>query len=197
MHVYQFGMKLPLNFVATIARKRLALLTASSGVIVARAACLAAAALLLSALPIAAAVDAWQWILGPYGQTSCFGIDPRASDDRDSFDDLLGYRSYINMGVYHEQGKDGWTGQTGMYSKDIRTPLPTTPGSSKTWRLYYWNTPASRNIGYILTSRITFALMARETPLESIHFTLTLVGYSCITHWNPPSDHPSWGYRSR
>ncbi len=88
------------------AERGLALLPASSGVIIAKVACFAAAALLLSALPIAAAVDAWQWILGPYGQTSCFGIDPRASDDRDSFDDLLGYRSYINMGVYHQQEKD-------------------------------------------------------------------------------------------
>ena len=44
-------------------------------------------------------------------------------------------------GAYKVSGQDGWDGDTGFWSSDIRAPL--LPGQVKTWMLYIWAPPGA------------------------------------------------------
>ena len=130
----------------------------------------------------------WQWSFGPYGDELFIGTKFNTSDDGDPYDLLLGSSTYIYCGVYHEQGVDGWTGSNGFYSQDMRAALGTTPGSSKTWRIYYWNYINSPANWIDTDFTWHFGTTGYETPSNNIEYKLTFVRLPVgITQWNPPS----------
>ena len=97
-------------------------------------------ALFLSS-PGGAADDAWQWRFGPYGGESYFGTETDASDDCDQSDSLLATSGFINIATYHQQETGNWTGPSGFYSCDLRSPLPADPGAVSYTHLTLPTTP--------------------------------------------------------
>lgn len=79
----------------------------------------------------------WRWDIGG----SYFGTILGASDGYDANDRRITAIQGRFIGVYHEQNVDGWTGTTGFYSTDLRSPLNLIPGQSKTWTFYLWTDP--------------------------------------------------------
>jgi len=62
--------------------------------------------------------------------------------------EIIGYGA---AGVYHEYGQDGWTGPTGIYVTDYRTPLAAAAGA--TWTpLYFWANPEAYTYPYMYLS---------------------------------------------
>lgn len=94
-------------------------------------------AVLLILLPHAApcAADDLYW---NFNGSRFFGTSSSASDNYDASDLLGSGTGSIHVGVYHEQGTDGWMGPTGFYRSDFRAPLGAAPGATKTWRIYLW-----------------------------------------------------------
>ena len=80
-------------------------------------------------------VSEWYWHFRPGAD---FGTASGASDDLDALDIPMDYQWSKHVGVFHEFGTGGWTGPTGFYGIDMRSPLEMLPGNSKTWRLYLW-----------------------------------------------------------
>ena len=134
----------------------------------------------------------WQWSFGPYGDELRIGTNTYASNDCDPSDYQLGSSDYIYIGVYHEQGVDGWTGSNGFYSQEMRAALGTTTGSSKTWRIYYWNNVNSPTSWTDTDFTWHFGSDAYEFPSENIEYKLTFVRMPVgMSEWNPPSSYAS------
>lgn len=106
------------------------------------------ALLLLLALttPAMSSTDYWAWsflLEGGVQTGATWGHFGASSDAVDSFDSLD--RSYLQpgpqayFGVLHRTGEDGWTGSSGFYRYDMRSPLK--PGETKTWPFYVWFDP--------------------------------------------------------
>ena len=93
-------------------------------------------------LPAHASDMDWSWRFG----TAYFGTSSSASDNADTQDTLMASPQYWYMATYHETDVDGWTGDTGFYSTDTRSPLPLVAGQSKTWRFYVWKDLSSSGI---------------------------------------------------
>lgn len=144
--------------------------------------------LLCSTLSKADDLSTWRCRFGPFGTYSYIGTSPSASDGLDSLDTQLGYSNYIYMSTYHEQGVDGWADTNGFYGSDIRSPLEMTPGSTKTWRIYYWNN--SNSPSNWTDSDLTWHFESTDTQsvLNNVKFTLTFVRLPVgMDVWNPPS----------
>lgn len=80
----------------------------------------------------------WSWQFGQ-GYFAYFGTSAGASDNADVQDVRVTGRQYWYVGTFHEPGVDGWTGDTGFYSQDVRAPLALAVGQKKTWRFYMWS----------------------------------------------------------
>ncbi len=94
-----------------------------------------------------------------------------ASNGYDSADAIIpttGNDGYV--GIWHEQGALGWTGPTGFYGYDMRTPM--NPGERQTWsRLYLWADPSYTDA----TMSLAIAANFFETPPAEWEYTLELV----------------------
>jgi hypothetical protein len=101
---------------------------------------------------------------------SYFGVDQSASDGFDVADRLIADTYPVHVAIFHEKNVDGWSGDTGFYTTDIRSPLPSVLGQSKTWRFYLWVDPGS-------TAAPLFS-WGYDTPapaFDKILYTLTYV----------------------
>lgn len=134
-------------------------------------------------LPLSARADSgtWHCVLG---QQAYIGTRPLALDGYDGNDAQGGYGSYINIGVYHDQTQEDWTGPGGFYGTDIRAPLGTAAGDSKTWRLYYWNNsdaPAEWTETFLTWYLNTGGL--QDKLVWTLTFTRLPIG---MGGWDPP-----------
>ncbi|MCE5313660.1 MAG: PEP-CTERM sorting domain-containing protein [Armatimonadota bacterium] len=86
----------------------------------------------------------WRWWFcsgfPEYG--TALGTSATASDGADSLDIALPTGRYLNCATYYEQGVDGWTGKTGFYRTDVRSPLVAQTENTKTWLFYFWGGPS-------------------------------------------------------
>ena len=130
----------------------------------------------------------WQWAFGPYGSRAYMGTVPEASDDLDELDMPLRPNPYINIAVYNEQGVDGWTGYSGFFSSDIRSPLEMIPGASKSWRMYYWNNANAPPDWTNTDLTWVFGSGGLSLPPDSIEYKLTFLRLPVgMEEWDPPS----------
>lgn len=92
---------------------------------------------LLICLPISSGADlaTWQW---NFDHETYLGTSLGASDGYDSSDRPMDSSGHMHTAIYHASGVDGWDGPTGFYAVDMRSPLETASGSTKTWRMYLW-----------------------------------------------------------
>ena len=83
-----------------------------------------------------AGTGVWSWKCIGSGQ-ALFGTAVGASDSFDPMDAPASPSSSGWMiGTHRIQGTDGWDGDTGFYSSDVRAPLLL--GETKTWLFYIW-----------------------------------------------------------
>ena len=142
----------------------------------------------MTTLPAASDSSSWQWSFGPYGGKAYVGTSPLASNNKDLLDVAMTAQPYINIATYHQEGDDGWTGPTGFYQQDMCSPLEMIPGTSKTWRLYYWNNADSPSSWLNTDLTWHYGLGVGESPPENIEYTLTFVRLPVgMEEWNPPS----------
>lgn len=111
--------------------------------------CLRLSIFILGALSSGVGADTVSWSVAFHawgGQTGTwssaeFGTGPLdSSDGYDEWDRLASPGSLVNLGTYHEEGAEGWSGPTGFYWLDVRRPCGEI-GKSKTWRFYLWADP--------------------------------------------------------
>jgi len=126
--------------------------------------------ILASGIAANASSTDWQWQI-PVFMTN-FGTAASASDGWDGLDVPAGGAWSFHVGTYHERGVDGWIGDTGFYSTDMRAPLSFAPGQSKTWRLYLWGDPSRRTSASPLEVQWGAGTWP---PPSDIQFTLTYV----------------------
>lgn len=133
----------------------------------------ALAMIVLLLLPVMGACNTsdWYW---DFNHSRFFGTSADASDDADALDVLgSGFGPY-HFGVYHEEGVDGWTGESGFYGTDLRAPLHMTPGASKSWTIYLWG-----DVDYYPPQDVTgfmwFGGPISEEACRKIEFRLTYI----------------------
>ena len=115
----------------------------------------------------------WQWLFGSLDSGgSYFGVSMAALDDFDSLDQLAQPIHYSYIATYHEKNIDGWTGDTGFYSSDFRSPMNLVPGQSKTWTFYLW----ARFLYPYSQLRMTWGFDEPPWPaFDTTEYTLTYV----------------------
>lgn len=93
--------------------------------------------------------------------------DPYAPADRALY---TGGNLCMYVAIYHNSEDEGstWTGPSGFYEMDYRSPIALIPGQSKTWTMYVWAAP-----GATATS-IPLEYLFNGSPQDELHFTLTL-----------------------
>ena len=138
----------------------------------------------LTAQPaVFASVDNWFLSVSAYwtqwGTSGTLGVHPLSSDGYDFTDFALIPSTSVNMGVYKVEGKDGWSGPTGFYTADRRSPLPLTVGAAKTWRFYVWADPKLNPLAETMT--LGLSLWSDNFPIgerpigDQIKFQITLI----------------------
>lgn len=93
------------------------------------------------ATPALASYNDWQWQIG----TATFGVSDSSSDGFDANDQMVTANPYWYVATYKQYGDSGWTGSSGFYSTDMRSPVPLVLGQSKSWQFYFW---ADQNCPY-------------------------------------------------
>lgn len=132
---------------------------------------------ILACLPTAnyASLDDWGWGFGAGsvfqtgGTVAATQVNPSATDGYDSFDLPIVAGRNVYVGTYHVNGQDGWLGPTGFYRVDSRAPVALVPGSSKTWRVYFWADTTLPDAPYI-----GLGWIHGSTPPTELDFALTL-----------------------
>ncbi|MCE5322822.1 PEP-CTERM sorting domain-containing protein [bacterium] len=129
--------------------------------------------------------DNWQW---QFMNRAYFGTNINASDGFDSLDIMYDQSQQYHIAVYHEYDLDGWSGSTGYYSYDIRSPLEQSVGASKTWIIYLWGSTSIPEEAWYLSLPWTFSGDISQASFDTISFSLTYVrpAIGVTGEWTPP-----------
>ena len=125
--------------------------------------------------------NSWQWEFvsaTPDHQSAgasqaIMGFSPLATDGWDG-ESLIGAADgpTVYVASFHTKAANGWSGQTGFYSEDIRMPL--VPGQTKSWMLYLWATPDVPSTSSMIEIVMWNPMMAFPSEEYGLQFNLTL-----------------------
>jgi hypothetical protein len=135
---------------------------------------------LVLCVPAVAISPSWMWGFSAYsdfqdsGTDGAFSTDTSYGDGYGAGDGMIGTGPKVYFGTYHTHDQQGWSGSTGFYSADGRSPIAPEPSSQKTWTFYVWADPTLGPTA----SRMVLSWMwlyPGEEPLTDYRYQLVLI----------------------
>lgn len=131
--------------------------------------------------------DYWFWECRAFAGNSAsgmsfYGVSPGASDAYEEDSLIHDVASPVHVGVYHENDAT-WTGPTGFYEQDVKSPVPLVAGASKSWLISVWADP---NLDTSVSAISFVARTDGALPPRDLAYTLTLLKRPTGIEGGPP-----------